>query len=119
LYGGANASTQLEGWGDGNRFGDVQTHRSTISFAFTFRSELFPNNLKKKTKCCSFPLKLSTLLPLQMLKNVFGYVNSLQIWATINLPLSLFIVTTNLPFCCPRISSFIVDSNILLFGITM
>ncbi len=89
MYGGANASTQPEGWGDSNWSSDVQTHRSTTSFAFAFKSELFPSNLENKKMLLSFPLKLSTLLPFQMLKNVFGYINSLQIWATINLPLSL------------------------------
>jgi hypothetical protein len=64
LYGGANASTQLEGWGDANWSGDVQTHRSTTSFAFNFKNELFPSNFENKKMLLSFPLKLSTLLPL-------------------------------------------------------
>jgi hypothetical protein len=72
LYGGANASTQLESWGDANQSSDVQICWSTISFAFTFRSELFPSNLKNKKMLLSFPLKLSTLLPLQMVKSVLG-----------------------------------------------
>jgi hypothetical protein len=72
LYGGANASTQLEGWGDANRSSDVQTCQSTTSFAFTSRSELFPSNLENKKMLLSFPLKLSTLLPLQMLKSVLA-----------------------------------------------
>jgi len=79
LYDGANASIQLEGWGDADWASDVQIRWSTIGFAFTFRSELFPSSLENKKMLVSLPLKLSTLLPLQLLKNVLGYVNSLQI----------------------------------------
>ncbi len=34
---------------------------------------------KTKKMLVSLPLKLSTLLPLQLLKSVLGYINSLQI----------------------------------------
>jgi hypothetical protein len=78
LYGGANVSIQFEGWGDADWANDVQTRRFTIGFTFTFRGELFPNNLENKKMLVSLPLKLSTLLPLQLLRSVLGYVNSLQ-----------------------------------------
>ncbi len=45
---GANASTQLEGWGNANWASDVQTHQSTTGFAFTFKGDLFPSNLENK-----------------------------------------------------------------------
>jgi hypothetical protein len=80
---------------------------------------LFLSSLKNKKLLFFLPLKLRTLLALQLLRSVLGYVSSLQIWATFNLPLSLFFVTTTLPFCCPRIPSFMINWNILLFGITI
>jgi hypothetical protein len=77
---------------------------------------LFPSSSKKYI-FFFLPIKLKTLLVLQLLRNILGYDNSLQILAIINLLLSLFFVTTNLPFCCPRIPSFMINRNILLFGI--
>jgi hypothetical protein len=79
LYSGANAFIQLEGWGDADWASDVQACRSTIGFAFTFRGELFPSNFENKKMLVSLPLKLSTSLPLQLLRSVLGYVNYLQI----------------------------------------
>jgi hypothetical protein len=69
----------------------------------------FPISPKNKKLLFFLPLKLRTFLMLHLLRTVLGYVSSIQIRATINLPLSLVFVTTNFPFCCPRIPSFMTS----------
>jgi hypothetical protein len=118
LYGGANVSIQINCWGDVDWGGDVQIHWSTISnYVFIFGSVVISLQSWKQETFTTFSTKVKYNFVTLVVKECIGYVSSLWIKIATKLLLSLFFVTKNLQFYCLKIPSFIVDRNILPFGI--